>query len=54
MVTWAVWRTGLWWDRHRLRRLQYRQETFGDVSDIAIFGAMKRLHQRQMFEPPIW
>jgi hypothetical protein len=50
-VTWAIWRAGLWWDRHRLRRLQFRRDVYGDVSDVAIFGAMRQVHEREVSEP---
>jgi hypothetical protein len=50
-VIWVIWRAGLWWDRHRLRHLQYRYELYGDVSDVAVFGAMRRVQQRELGEP---
>jgi hypothetical protein len=33
--------------------LQYRHDTFGNVSDVAIFGALRRVHQREMCEPTV-
>jgi hypothetical protein len=53
VMPWLSWRAGLWWDRHRLRRLQYRQDLFGDVTDTQIWGAMRRVQQREMCEPTV-